>query len=825
MEGIEAIKSYQKHLKRPPNTKCIMKGDGKNALRYTIIGLVVVFFIFLSKITHLITDYWWFKALGFKTIFLISLQTKIFLFLAAAAVFFVFAIINIWIATKFHNPKMNILPTKIKVFVALILSFIIGISTSTRWFILLQYLKQTPFSLTDPIFMKDVAFYVFSLPFLLSVWKFAMSVILITTILVALDYFQSIIAAIFTKPKISVDPTVKVQVKSYDFKGFFSKLKRKALIHITFLASLVFLLLAGKHYLTRYSIMYSEQGIVVGAGYTDVVVFLPIIKILMIFAIIIVVLFYIWLFFILKEPKLRKRHIIGTVIILYLIFAVFGPTVIPGIVQALRVSPNELNLEKPYIQNNIKFTKIAYGLDEVQEDDFSAAQRITAETLENAEETIDNVRLLDWRPLTQTYKQTQEIRLYYDLSGIDIDRYTIEDKYTQVMLAPREMDQRDITANAQTWVNLHEVYTHGFGAVVSPVNSVTREGLPNFFVKNIPPISEYEELEITQPRVYYGEKDNEYVVVNTKTEEFDYPSGTTNKYVHYDGKGGVRLDSFMKKLLMTIRFKDIKLLLSGDITKDSKIMFNRNIQGRINKITPFLELDADPYLVIDDGRMYWIQDAYTTTGNHPYSQKFGRINYIRNAVKVVVDAYDGDVTYYITDIEDPLMYTYAKIFPKQFMLIEDMPEGLKKHIRYPQDLFKVQSSIYSTYHMNDPTVFYNKEDAWQIPNEIYGTGQQVKVEPYYIIIKLPGEEKEEFVLMTSFIPIKKDNMISWFAARSDNDQYGKLLLYKFPKDKLVYGPMQIEAKFDQDSEISQQLTLWSQQGSKVTRGNLLVIPT
>ncbi len=801
-----------------------MKGDVKNALTYTIIGLVVVFFIFLSKIVTLFTDYWWFDALGFKTIFLISLQTKIALFFAAAIIFFLFLMLNIWIASKFHNPKMNILPMKIKVLVALILSVVVGAATSTKWFVLLQYLKQTPFNLADPIFMKDVAFYVFSLPFMLAVWKFAMTTLIITTILVALDYFQSMIATVFTKPKVNFDPTAKVQTQAYDFKGFFSKLKRKALVHITILASFVFILLASKHYLTQFSIMYSEQGIVVGAGYTDVVVFLPIIKLLMIFAAIIVVLFYVWLFFISKEPKLRKRHIVGTIVVLYLIFAVFGPTVIPGIVQTLRVSPNELNLEKPYIENNIKFTKIAYGLDGVQEKDFSAAKKVTAELLENASETLDNVRLLDWRPLKQTYKQTQEIRLYYDLSGIDIDRYTIGDKYTQVMLAPREMDQRDITANAQTWVNLHEVYTHGFGAVVSPVNEVTKEGLPNFLVKNIPPVSEYPELEITQPRVYYGEKDNNYVVANTKTEEFDYPQGTTNQYVHYDGKGGVKLDSFFKKLMMALKFKDIKLLLSSDIEPESKIMFSRQVQKRIKKITPFLELDEDPYLVIVDGRMKWIQDAYTVTGNYPYSHKFGRINYIRNAVKIVVDAYDGNVIYYIADMDDPLVYTYAKIFPKQFRLLEDMPAGLKEHIRYPEDLFKVQSNIYSTYHMNDPTVFYNKEDAWQIPHEIYGTGQQVNVEPYYIIIKLPGESKEEFVLMTSFTPIKKDNMISWFAARSDNDQYGNLLLYKFPKDKLVYGPLQIEAKFDQDSEISQQLTLWSQQGSRVTRGNLLVIP-
>jgi hypothetical protein len=437
------------------------------------------------------------------------------------------------------------------------------------------------------------------------------------------------------------------------------------------------------------------------------------------------------------------------------------------------------------------------------------------------------VRILDRRPLTKTYKQTQEIRLYYDLAGIDIDRYNINGKYTAVMLAPRELDQRQITENAKTWVNLHMVYTHGFGIVMSPVNKVTKQGLPDYFIKDIPPIYTIDEenLKVSRPQMYYGEKDNDFVLVNTKTNEFDYPKGNTNEYINYDGKGGVVLDSFLKKLLMAIRFADIKILLSSDIAPDSKVMFAREITRRVSKLTPFLELDGDPYIVIDkSGNLKWILDAYTTTGNYPYSEKIGQINYIRNSVKIVVDAYDGTVTYYVMDISDPLMLTYAKIFPKQFKRFEDMPADLKEHIRYPKDLFKVQSHIYSTYHMDDIKVFYNKEDAWQIPNEVYGVGQQVMVEPYHIIMKLPDEAKEEFVLMTSFSPIKKDNMVAWMAARSDGQDYGKLILYKFPKDKLIYGPLQIEAKIDQDSEISKQLTLWSQQGSRVTRGNLLVIP-
>jgi len=449
---------------------------------------------------------------------------------------------------------------------------------------------------------------------------------------------------------------------------------------------------------------------------------------------------------------------------------------------------------------------------------------MTPEILSNASDTLDNVRILDWRPLTQTYKQTQEMRLYYDLSGIDIDRYDINGSYTEVMIAPREMNQERL--QAKTWVNLHLVYTHGFGVVMSPVNSVTKEGMPNYLIKDIPPVYTVpdEELQIDVPQIYYGELDNNFVLVNTRTSEFDYPMGDTNEYIYYDGRGGVKLDSSTKELLMAMRFADIKIMLSGEITPESRIMFERSIEERISKITPFITLDEDPYLVISDGRLFWILDAYTVTGNFPYSEKYGSINYVRNSVKIVVDAYNGDVTYYIADTTDPIIVTYAKIFPGHFKSFDLMPDGLKKHVRYPEDLFNVQSAIYNTYHMDNVKVFYNKEDAWQIPNEVYGTGQQVPVDPYYIIIKLPGEVKEEFVLMRSVTPIKKDNMVAWLAARSDEDYYGELLLYKFPKEKLVYGPLQIEAKFDQDAVISQQLTLWSQQGSRVTRGNLLVIP-
>ena len=789
----------------------------RDQFKAIVIALSVIFILSISWIVRLITDYWWFDALGASQIFMISLKAKILLFILPASVFLAFALINLQISSRLNESKISF---KLKFMVVLVISFFVGLASSTKWFVVLQYLNQVPFNLQDPIFSQDVSFYVFSLPFMLAVRNFLMACVIITIIMVLVDYLQSFIVRFFKQPEIiAQDGTIH----GADFKSAISSMGQKALVHLTVLGSFFFVLLAAGHYLARFSIMYSEKGIVVGAGYADVVAYLPVIRLLMIMAIIIAALCFVWIFAISKQQSPGKRHILVFVIVFYLLIAIIAPVVIPGFVQAFKVSPNEEKLEQPYIENNIRFTKIAYGLTEVEEKDFSV-EMMTPEILSNATDTLDNVRILDCRPLTQTYKQTQEMRLYYDLSGIDIDRYEINGSYTEVMIAPREMNQERL--QAKTWVNLHLVYTHGFGVVMSPVNSVTKEGMPNYLIKDIPPIYtvQDEELQVEVPQVYYGEMDNDFVLVNTRTSEFDYPMGDTNEYIHYDGSGGVKLDSSTKELLMAMRFADIKIMLSGEITPESRIMFERSIKERISKITPFLTLDEDPYLVISEGRLVWMLDAYTVTDRFPYSEKHGSINYVRNSVKIVVDAYNGDVTYYIVDTTDPIIATYAKIFPGHFKSFDLMPDGLKKHVRYPEDLFNVQSAIYNTYHMDNVKVFYNKEDAWQIPNEVYGTGQQVPVDPYYIIIKLPGEAKEEFVLMRSVTPIKKDNMVAWLAARSDGDRYGELLLYKFPKEKLVYGPLQIEAKFDQDAVISQQLTLWSQQGSRVTRGNLLVIP-
>jgi len=783
--------------------------------RYAGALLIFIILFSITKIVSLYTDFLWFDALGFSDIFMTSLWAKITLFLLTTTFFFFFVTINLKIAQRLLPGKFSIKNTSIGV---TLIALMIGLFSSSAWMTYLQFVNQVSFNLTDPILFKDVSFYVFSLPFYLFLLTFLFTTLVITLFILSIFYLKDLIKKFFNAQPLPNNIDLETNI-SFDYKKELANFPRKPMAHLAVLGAFVFFLLAAKQYLARFSVMYSESGIVVGAGYVDVHVFLPVVKLMMVLAIIVGLFFFGWMYI----RGFKKRHILLGGLIIYFVMGFIGLSLAPALVQSFIVSPNELNLEKEYIANNIKFTRLAYGLDDVEEKDFALEQSITPKVLENAKETIDNVRILDYRPLIKTYKQTQEIRLYYDLSGIDIDRYQIDGKYTQVMLAPRELNQRQVAANAQTWVNLHMVYTHGFGVVMSPVNSVTDQGLPNYLIKDIPPTNSVKEenLMIEEPRIYYGEIDNDFVLVNTNTEEFDFPKGNSNEYIQYDGKGGIDLSSFFRKLLMAIKFSDIKILLSSDVTTDSKIQFNRNIQDRIQTITPFLLLDQDPYLVIDDGKLFWIQDAYTVTGNYPYSQKFKEINYIRNAVKVVVDAYNGDVTYYVIE-NNPLMQVYQNIFPNQFKSFDEFT--LNDHLRYPEDLFTIQAQLYANYHMDDVTVFYNKEDAWEIPTEIYGTGQQIRVEPYYIIMKLPGETKEEFVLMTTFTPIKKDNMNSWLAARSDDDHYGKLLLYKFPKDKLIFGPLQIEARIDQDSDISSQITLWSQQGSRVTRGNLLVIP-
>jgi uncharacterized membrane protein (UPF0182 family) len=500
----------------------------------------------------------------------------------------------------------------------------------------------------------------------------------------------------------------------------------------------------------------------------------------------------------------------------------------PSFVQNVEVRPNELARETPYIEANIRATLQAYGLSEVQEMFPPAEEAVTSAEVRASPQTVNNIRLWDPRPLLDTYNQIQTIRPYYEFADVDIDRYVINGQYRQVMLGARELVQSKLPAQAQTWVNQKLVYTHGYGIAMSAVNSVSPEGLPQFFVKDVPPSGE---IPIDRPEVYYGERDRsgQYVVVRTAAPEFDYPLGDDNAQTTYRGDSGIQLNSAWRRLAYAWQFHDGNLLLNSDLRPDSQILYRRNVRERINTLAPFLRLDSDPYIVVTEGRLVWIVDAYTHSNRYPYAQPYPqtepgrRFNYVRNSVKATVDAYDGSTTFYVADPTDPILRTYAAIFPDLFRPLDAMPPGLRAHVRYPEDLFRWQAGMYLLYHMQNPTVFYNREDVWSIPLERFGDNRQA-VAPYYTIMRLPGEPREEFLLMLPLAPANRDNMIAWLAARSDAPNYGKLLVYKYPKDKLVYGPFQVETRIDQDPGIAAQLTLWNQSGTRVIRGNLLVIP-
>ncbi|MCA9959626.1 MAG: UPF0182 family protein, partial [Anaerolineales bacterium] len=505
---------------------------------------------------------------------------------------------------------------------------------------------------------------------------------------------------------------------------------------------------------------------------------------------------------------------------LWLVTSFILGSVYPSLLQRYAVEPNEIVRESPYIEYNINYTRLAFGLDKIETKVFEYGEELTQQDLRDNEISFRNVRLWDYRPLQSTYEQLQALRPYYEFSEIDIDRYTIDGEQRQVMLAARELNK--IKLPNRTWVNENLEFTHGYGIVMNPVDQVTRDGQPEFYIKDLPPVSNIS-IQIEQPEIYYGELTNDVVFVGSDREEFSYPSGDENVYSSYSGSGGVPLDSSLKRLAFALRLADTNVLLSDEITRETRVQFHREISNRVMQITPFLELDNDPYIVAWNGRLVWVIDGYTISGRFPYATPLNGLNYIRNAVKITVDAYNGDVTYYISAPEDPIIQAYNNAFPGLFQPLSAMPEGLQTHLRYPVDLFNVQAQQYLTYHMQDVRVFYNQEDLRAIPNEILD-GEQIRMEPYYVILPLPGEDEPEFLLIQPFTPANKPNMVSWIAARNDPPYYGQLVEYELPKQELVFGPIQVEGRIDQEPEISQQFSLWDQRGSSVIRGNLIVIP-
>ena len=783
----------------------------------SLIGPILVVFVLLNvagQVLPLYTDYLWFQEVKLVSVFTTVLGLKLLLGIAGGLLVALLLYLNVWLAARPTSgdvlveledplglPSRLVIEPLVRKFLlpgSLVLGFLAAMQAASEWETVLRFLNAQPFNALDPLFGRDISFYVFRLPFLETLYGWAMLLLGASLLLVLVTYVLH--RGVQITPQ---GPTVTTQARA----------------HLLTLGALLLVVKAGGYYLDTFSLLTSVRGIVSGAGFSDIHATLPALRILAILALISAAV-CIW------QIGRQGFRVVLVALGVLLVANVLGLGVLPSVMQRLRVVPNEMVAERPYIEQNIKYTRMAYGLDRIKEEEFPAEETLRAEDLRKNDATIKNIRLWDRRPLLVTYAQLQEIRTYYKFVDVDNDRYMVDGQLRQVMLSARELSYRNLPS--RIWINERLTYTHGYGIVMGPVNRITPEGLPDFWIKDIPPASTGP-IKVTRPEIYYGEIANDvggdYVFVKTRAQELDYPAGDKNVYTTYTGQGGVPVQSVFRKMLFALRFGDVKILLSNDIIGESRVMYHRDIEERVKKAAPFIQFDRDPYLVVgQDGRLVWIIDGYTTSNKFPYSEPVpGMGNYIRNSVKAVVDAYHGTLAFYLSDPADPVVATYAKAFPGLFQPLSAMPADLRPHIRYPQGMFTIQARMYATYHMQDPQVFYNKEDLWTIPKHMV-EGQEREMEPYYTIMRLPGEKSEEFILLSPFNPSKKDNMIAWMAARSDGPDYGKLIAYNFPKQKLIYGPRQIDARIDQDPVISQQLTLWSQRGSQVIRGSMLAIP-
>ena len=776
------------------------------------IFLFVIFLVLISlrQLISLYVDWLWFEEVGYTQVFTTSLFFKTVLALLGAGIFALLIYVNARIAARtvrgirfldqenfldLPRPELiDPLVQRLLVPAALVLGLFAAPQAASHWESFLLLLNSTPFGIEDPLFNKDLGFFVFQLPALRTLYSWLITALTLSLVLTAAIY-------------------VLYRGLQYSPRGIF--LAPRARLHLLILIAALFAVKAAGYVLDSYDLLYASGGAAFGAGYSDVYVSLPTLRILTVAALIAAALAAVQI----MRPGFGYL-LVGTAGLV--LVHVIGLSAAPAMVQRFHVVPNEVDSERPFIEHNIRFTRTAYGLDKIENEDFPADENLNAADLQRNDATIKNIRLWEHQPLLATYAQLQEIRTYYKFVDVDNDRYNIDGTYRQVMLSARELSHQHLPS--RIWINEHLTYTHGYGVVFGPVNQVTPEGLPEFFIKDIPPVSDGS-INVTRPEIYYGELANDYVFVKSGARELDYPAGDQNIYTEYSGSGGVSIGSLWRKLIFSAHFATLRIALSEDVVQESRILYQRQIQERVKKVVPFVTFDRDAYMVIaQGGRLFWMIDGYTTSDRFPYSAPIRRqgTNYIRNSVKAVVDAYNGTVHFYMSDPEDPIVQSYQKIFPELFKPLEQMPEDLRAHIRYPEDLFAIQAQMYATYHMRDPQVFYNKEDLLSIPRQTV-SGTEREMAPYYTIMRLPGETKEEFVLLLPFTPNNRDNMRAWLAARSDPPHYGKLTALDFPKAKLVYGPKQIDARIEQDAFISQQLSLWGQRG-QVIRGSLLAIP-
>ena len=826
-----------------------------------IIAIVIILGLFLSLIGF-ITDFMWFRELGYVSVFF----TKLFTQIKIGVPTFVVVTFLAYIYLKFlkrgyfikvssdepvNHGRLNLISWGLAAAYGAITTFF---TVTKLWFDFLQFINSTSFGKKDPLFDMDISFYAFKLDFIEEANQIVLVLLIAFAVLTVIYY--SILLTVRT-PKIFEEKAQTVDEEEEqsqaqggagngfdNLNGMFGKFteaftgkagggfKRpsrprksfdnqnlKMLVSIAekqliIVGVLFFLMVGVNFFLKQYDLLFGSTGAVHGAGFTDVNITLWMYRIIMVLAVFAAVGFAV---------GISRRHIKPAVVapIIMIIIGVAG-TGAALVVQNLVVTPDEINKESRYLERNIEYTQTAYGLNDVNKKEFAASNDLTGEDISNNDETISNIRINDYEPAKTFYNQTQSIKQYYSFNDVNVDRYNINGEYTQTFLSAREIDENSIN---DTWLNKHLKYTHGYGITLSRVDKITASGQPDMLIGGIPPVSDVDEIKITRPEIYYGELTNNYVLTNTSEEEFDYPDGNENKYTTYEGDAGIKLNP-LNRFMFAVKERSLKLLVSGNVKSSSKILINRNIKERVKQIMPYLEYDKSPYMVTVDGKLYWIIDAYTYTNRYPYSEPFSDTsdtNYIRNSVKVVIDAYNGTTDYYIVDETDPIAQNFKKIYPDLFKDIKDMPEGIKAHIRYPSTLLNIQAQVYQRYHMNDVKVFYQNEDLWQISSEIYGTEEQA-MSPNYYIMKLPGEDSAEFVNSIPFTPKDKKNLMGLFVARNDGENYGELILYQMPKSQTVYGPMQIEAQIDQNTEISKEFSLWNSSGSKYSRGNMFVVP-
>jgi uncharacterized membrane protein (UPF0182 family) len=784
-----------------------------------IAALAIVALIVMGVADTFLVDFLWFGTLGYREVFDRIVSAQIAIFAGVWLVSFIAIAASGFAAigpaardrerlrvvrrpdemTEVNLPELlrafsDRIPWRLLVLVgAALIAIVPANGEAGAWDVYLKAFHGMPFHVSDHSFGNDVGFYVFTLPLL--------------------EGFRDLFLVIlFLAAAVGIG--IQWMRGGLDFRESPPRISPAAAAHISVILGIFFIQRAFNYWLSRYGLLYHTNGVVYGMRYVDHVLWAPGLWVLVALSIVAAALCF----------ANVSQHGVRLPVIAFVM--VFAPSLLLSfmepVIERLWVKPDELRIEKPYLEANIEMTRAAYKLDNVDVKPFAGKGTLTRASFDQDAATLNNIRLWDPRPLIDTYKQLQEIRLYYDFLDVDIDRYTINGQYTQVMLSPREMNVGLLPDNAQTWVNQHLKFTHGSGLVMSPVNKKDTEGLPVFYIKNIPAESSVG-FKVENPAIYFGEEPDNYVVVNSATPEFDYPKGADNVFSFYKGEGGIPVSGLWRRMLFSYFFKDVNLLVTENIVDKSQIMIRRNIMNRLSYLAPFLRLDSDPYTVLLNGKLVWIVDAYTISDRYPYSQDTDGINYIRNSVKAVVDAYDGTTTLYVADAEDPVIQTWQNIFPGMFKPLSAMSAELRSHIRYPEDFFEVQAAIYRTYHMKDPQVFYNREDQWDVAKENYA-GMTSAMQPYYIIMRLPGEAHEEYILMLPMVPKGRDNMISWMAARCDGSDYGHLFEYAFSKDSLFYGPYQIQARINQNPEISRQLSLWNQMGSKVILGNLIVIP-